>query len=79
MLPLIGHTGPVTALTFSPDGERLASASRDGTVRLWDPPIEHAIRVVGKKPPLAVIFDGKSRQLLVGTEEIGRASCRERV
>jgi len=27
---------PVTALTFSPDGNRLVSGSKDGTIRFWD-------------------------------------------
>ena len=36
-LTLTGHTGPVVALTFTLDGRLLATASRDGTARLWDP------------------------------------------
>src|SRR5262249_53581786 len=33
---LRGHTGPILAAAFSPDGNRIVTSSRDATIKLWD-------------------------------------------
>ncbi len=36
LLVLRGHQGPILEAVFSPNGERVLTASKDGTARLWD-------------------------------------------
>jgi WD40 repeat protein/serine/threonine protein kinase len=43
---LKGHTGWVQGVAFSPDGRRLASGSRDGTVKVWDAQTGQEIRTL---------------------------------
>ncbi|MCX4524264.1 AAA family ATPase [Streptomyces sp. NBC_01551] len=44
---LSGHDERIQDLAWSPDGTRLASVSRDRTVRLWDPVHGTAVSVLG--------------------------------
>lgn len=44
---LEGHTYPVLGMAWSPDGTRLASASEDRTVRVWDSAAGKTASVLG--------------------------------
>jgi len=64
---LAGHSGSVVAVSFSPNDKLLASASRDGTVRLWLLP-EAEIQTVWElgHPTLTVAFSPSGELLAAG-------------
>jgi WD40 repeat protein len=59
---LRGHTGDVYGVVYSPDGSLLATAGKDGSVRLWDAATGAALGVLsghgGEVNALAVAPDG---------------------
>ncbi|MEB3293759.1 MAG: serine/threonine protein kinase, partial [Synechococcales bacterium] len=50
MQRLTDHTAAVRAIAFSPNGECLATAGDDRTIRLWDPRSGHCLRVLAGHP-----------------------------
>jgi eukaryotic-like serine/threonine-protein kinase len=71
LIALVSHDAPVATLAFSPDGGRLATAARDGTVRFWDlptgRPLFEALRC--RSAVAAMTFDPSGGLLAVGTRD----------
>jgi WD40 repeat protein len=61
---LVGHRGPVTSVAITGDGRRLASASNDGSVHVWDAASGLIVAVLsghkGSVNAVAFSSDGKS-------------------
>ncbi|SLM37484.1 prolyl oligopeptidase [Lasallia pustulata] len=66
---LEGHSGPVNAVAFSPDGKQLVSGSHDETVRIWDAAMGVKLQTLeGHSGPVyAVAFSPDGKQLASGS------------
>jgi WD40 repeat protein len=66
-----GYDSLLEAVVFSPDGSRLASASDDQTICLWDVGSCKLITRVGTRssPVLSIAFSPDGRQIISGEQD----------
>jgi WD40 repeat protein len=66
-----GHSSWVTSIAFSPDNRYLASASMDGTIKIWDAKQGAELQTIKKETLIRTMsFDPKASYLLTETESL---------
>lgn len=68
---LTGHEGEVVDVAFSPDGARLATASRDRTVRVWDTATGETVMILSghESSVRDVLFTSGGNHLVSGSSD----------
>jgi WD40 repeat protein len=68
---LTGHAGRISSVAFSPDGNFLATGSRDNSIRVWDMQTGTAVQtLIGHKGGVtSVMFAPDGKQLASGSED----------
>lgn len=65
-----GHVGQVTAVALTPDLQRAVSASRDGTVRVWNVPLEQESKKLEVGLPVHCLALTKAEnEVLIGADD----------
>lgn len=67
-----GHTADVFAVEFSPDGQTLATASKDGTARIWDVASGNVLHTLDghSSEVTCVAFSPDGTRLATGSEDL---------
>jgi WD40 repeat protein len=72
VVPLYGHSDGITAIASSRDGRFLATASQDGTARIWDASSGKQVTVLqGDGAPLAAVQFGPGDGLVLTVDNRG--------
>jgi len=67
---LAGHRGPLRSVQFSPDGNRLLTASEDGTARLWDLLARVLVSFAGHQGPvMGAVFSPDGGRILTASRD----------
>ncbi|MBC8352707.1 MAG: protein kinase [Planctomycetes bacterium] len=68
----IGHRGPINDLAYSPDGELLATAGADGTIRCWNWRTRRLVRVmIGQPAEIGALEFSPDGSLLASGDQSG--------